>query len=91
MCIGFPGQVTAVDPLGATVQTLDRTRRASTLLLPDIEVGDWVFVAAGTIVDRLDPAEAAEISRVLLEAIALEAAERPIPTVDDGRASERGA
>ena len=91
MCVGFPGQVMAVDPLGATVQTMDRTRRASTLLWPDIEVGDWVFVAAGTIVDRLDPTEAAEISKLLLEAIVLEAVEGEGPTVDGGRPSERGA
>lgn len=74
MCVGFPGQVTAVDELGATVKTLDRERRASTLMMPDIAVGDWVFVAAGTIVERLDPAEAAEISKLLLEAVDLEEA-----------------
>ena len=91
MCTGFPGQVTALDPLGATIRTMDRTRRASTLMQPDIQVGDWVFVAAGTIVERLDATEAAEISRVLLEAIALEAAHGEGPTVVAGRASERGA
>lgn len=75
MCVGFPGQITAVDDLGATVQTLGRNRRASTLLLPDVVVGDWVFVAAATIVERLDPVEAAEIRKLLLEAAALEAAQ----------------
>ena len=75
MCVGFPGQVTAIDDLGATVKTLGRERRASTLLMPDVLVGDWVYVAAGTIVERLDPVEAAEIRRLLLEAAALEAAE----------------
>jgi len=75
MCVGFPGQVTAVDDLGATVKTLGRERRASTLLMPDVLVGDWVYVAAGTIVERLDPVEAAEIRKLLLEAAALEAAE----------------
>jgi hydrogenase assembly chaperone HypC/HupF len=75
MCVGFPGRVTAVDDLGATVQTLSRKSRASTLLLPDVAVGDWVYVAAGTIVERLDPAEAAEIRKLLLEAAALEAAQ----------------
>ena len=75
MCVGLPGQVTAVDDLGATVKTLGRERRASTLLMPDVLVGDWVYVAAGTIVERLDPVEAAEIRRLLLEAAALEAAE----------------
>ena len=72
MCIGFPGQVIGVDELGATVQTENRVRRASTLLMPEVMVGDWVYVAAGTIVERLDPAEAAEIRNVLLAAIALE-------------------
>lgn len=75
MCVGFPGQVTAIDDLGATVKTLGRERRASTLLLPDVLVGDWVYVAAGTIVERLDPVEAAAIRKLLLEAAALEAAE----------------
>jgi len=77
MCVGFPGQVTAVDDLGATVKTLGRERRASTLLMPDVLVGDWVYVAAGTIVERLDPVEAAEIRELLLEAAALEAAQGP--------------
>ena len=75
MCVGFPGQVTAIDDLGATVKTLGRERRASTLLMPDVLVGDWVYVAAGTIVERLDPVEAAAIRKLLLEAAALEAAE----------------
>jgi hydrogenase assembly chaperone HypC/HupF len=75
MCIGFPGTVTSVDPLGATVDQEGRLRRASTLLIPDVVVGDQVFVAAGTIVERLDPAEAELIRATLLEAIALEEAE----------------
>jgi len=75
MCVAFPGQVTEVDADGATVDTEGRRRRASTLLVPDVAVGDWVFVAAGTIVDRLDPEEAQMIRATLLEAIALEAVE----------------
>lgn len=75
MCIGFPGQVTAVDAFGATVQTLDRQRRASTLLLPDVAVGDWVYVAAGSVVERLDPAEAREVTDLLLHAVEAEAVE----------------
>jgi len=75
MCVAFPGQVTEVDSVGATVDTEGRRRRASTLLVPDVAVGDWVFVAAGTIVDRLDPEEAQMIRATLLDAIAHEAAE----------------
>jgi hydrogenase assembly chaperone HypC/HupF len=65
MCIGYPGRVIVIDASGAVVATEGRNRRASTLLLPDVAVGDWVTVAAGTIVDRLDPDEAVEIRRLL--------------------------
>jgi hydrogenase assembly chaperone HypC/HupF len=70
MCLGFPGRVVAVDAAGAVVDVEGRRRRASTLLVPDVGPGDWVFVTAGTIVDRIDPAEAAAIRSTLLEAIA---------------------
>lgn len=75
MCVGFPGTVISVDEVGATVDQEGRLRRASTLLIPDIAPGDHVFVAAGTIVERIDPEEAELIRATLLEAIALEQAE----------------
>jgi hydrogenase assembly chaperone HypC/HupF len=65
MCIDDPGRVIAIDDLGAIVETPTHRRRASTLLLPDVAVGDWVTVAAGTIVDRLTPEEAGEIREIL--------------------------
>jgi hydrogenase expression/formation protein HypC len=65
MCIAFPGRVIEVDESGALVETDGRRRRASVLLIPDIVVGEWVAVAAGTIVDRLDEREAAEIKALL--------------------------
>lgn len=65
MCLEDPGQVVAIDTLGAIVDVRGRRRRASTLVLPDVAVGDWVTVAAGTIVDRIDAMEAAEIRRIL--------------------------
>lgn len=75
MCMGFPGRVVAVDAAGATVDTEGRRRRASTLFLPDIAVGEWVYVAAGTIVERLDESEAREIRATLYRALELEDAE----------------
>jgi hydrogenase expression/formation protein HypC len=65
MCIAYPGTVVAVDPLGATVETDGRRRRVSALLVPDVAIGDWVAVAVGTILKRLDPDEAAEIERIM--------------------------
>jgi hydrogenase assembly chaperone HypC/HupF len=65
MCLGFPGLVVAVDATGATIETEGRRRRANTLLAPDLAIGEWVFVSAGTVIDRLDPAEAAYICHEL--------------------------
>jgi hydrogenase assembly chaperone HypC/HupF len=69
MCIGFPGIVVAVDADGAVVETEGRCRRASTLFLPDIAIGDWVTVVAGTVVERLEPDQAADIQTLLRAAM----------------------
>ncbi len=82
MCVTLPGRVLAVDDDGATVDLDGRRRRASTLLLPEISPGDWVIVAAGTIVDRLDPHDAQDIRALLLEARALEEAGRARPRTE---------
>lgn len=74
MCLGFPGRIVDVDQDGVTVETEGRRRRASTLLFGDLSPGDWVLVAAGTVVDRLDPAEAALIRRALHQAMAADGA-----------------
>lgn len=71
MCIAFPGRVVSVDETGATVDLEGRLRRASTLLEPDVAAGEWVMIAAGTIVERLDEARAAEIRDALHHAIDL--------------------
>ncbi len=70
MCLGFPGRVVAVDGGGAVVDVEGRRRRASTLLVPEVAIGDWVYVTAGTIIDRIDPAEAEAIRAILQNAIA---------------------
>jgi hydrogenase assembly chaperone HypC/HupF len=70
MCIAFPGIVVDVGSDGAVVETEGRRRRASTLFLPGITVGDWVTVVAGTVVERLEPEQAAEIQKILRAAIA---------------------
>jgi hydrogenase assembly chaperone HypC/HupF len=70
MCISYPGRVVAVDGPDAVVDTAGRRRRASTLLLPDIAVGEFDIVGAGSILRRLDAAEATTLTRALDAAIA---------------------
>lgn len=69
MCLAFPGRVAEVTAEGAMVDTEGRLRRASTLLHPDVRPGEWVLVAAGTIVQRLSDDEAAAIRGALQAAI----------------------
>ena len=76
MCIAYPGQVLEVDEGGALVETDQRRRRASLLLVPEVAVGDWVVVSAGTVLRILDPGEATEIRAMLDEAKRAEAAMR---------------
>ena len=67
MCIAYPGRVVAIDGRGAVIDTEGRRQRASLLLEPGAAVGDWVVVAAGTIIEILAPDEAAQV-RALLDA-----------------------
>jgi len=65
MCIAFPGRVLAIEEAGVVLEVDGRRRRASTLLQPEIRVGDWVLVGAGTVLRRLEADEAAELTRTL--------------------------
>jgi len=62
MCIDFAARVLSIDGSVAVIESEGRCRRASTLLFPDVAVGDWVYVALGTIIERLDPSEAISIN-----------------------------
>jgi hydrogenase expression/formation protein HypC len=65
MCVTAPGRVREVADEMAVVEIDGRQRRASLLLVPDVAVGDWVIVAAGTVLEVVDPDEATEILAML--------------------------
>ncbi len=71
MCIALPGLVVALTDTGALIETNGSTRRAQTLLLPEVRVGDHVIVSAGFIVERLTAEEADERRRWMDEFLAL--------------------
>jgi len=62
MCLDFPGRVIERTGDSVTVESDGRRRKASTLLYPDLKVGDWVYVAAGTVVEVLDDVSANQIT-----------------------------
>jgi hydrogenase assembly chaperone HypC/HupF len=68
MCLTAPARVLAIDGTGATVLLDGRERRASTLVVPEVAVGDWVIVAAGTILERIDQDEAAHLAAAVHKA-----------------------
>jgi hydrogenase assembly chaperone HypC/HupF len=77
MCLALAARILAIEPDHAVIEIDGRTRRASLLRMPDVAVGDWALVAAGTVLRRLDPDEAAEIDGLLRGAMP-EPTDRPI-------------
>jgi hydrogenase assembly chaperone HypC/HupF len=57
MCLASTGRIISLEPGGAVVEVDGRLRWASTSLLPDVRVGEWVLISALTILDRLDSDE----------------------------------
>ena len=65
MCPTVPGEIVAIVGDDAVVRIEGRLRRASILPVPDVDVGDRVIVAAGSVMARLDAEEANEIERLV--------------------------
>jgi hydrogenase assembly chaperone HypC/HupF len=63
MCLMAPARVVAIDGAMCQVETGGRVDKASMMLEPDLVVGDWVLVNAGTVVRVLDEDQAAEMTR----------------------------
>jgi hydrogenase expression/formation protein HypC len=65
MCVTYPGQVIGVVDGMAEVLIQGQRRRASLVVAPEVAVGDWVIVAAGTVLEIVEPDDAAEILALL--------------------------
>ena len=76
MCVTSPARVVEVNGETALIDLDGTTRRASLLLVPDVKAGDWVIVAAGTVLELLEEAEAREVMDLLSGAEALPEGER---------------
>ena len=69
MCLDFAARILSRDGDTVVVESEGRRRHASTLLVPEVEVGDWVFVAVGTVIERIEPAQAEQINNELRTAM----------------------
>lgn len=68
MCVTWPGRIEAVTDGMAVVRIQGQSRRASLAVVPDATIGDWVIVAAGTVLEIVEPEEAVEILAILDQA-----------------------
>jgi len=60
MCLGIPGEVTAVDGEWAVVNINGVEYRAGLQLVDNVRPGDWVILHAGYVLEKLDAAQAKE-------------------------------
>jgi hydrogenase assembly chaperone HypC/HupF len=65
MCLAAPARIVALEPDAAVVELNGHLRRASLAFQPEVAVGDWALVAAGSVVRRIDRREADELRRIL--------------------------
>lgn len=68
MCLAIPARITKIENEMATIDVDGVQRQASLLLLPEVQVGDFVIVHAGFAIHKLDEEAAQETLRLLREA-----------------------
>jgi hydrogenase expression/formation protein HypC len=67
MCLALPMRITALDGARATIAAAGLEQECSTMLVPDVSVGDYVLVHAGFAISVLDQAEAQETYELFRE------------------------
>jgi hydrogenase expression/formation protein HypC len=83
MCLGIPGQVTAIDgddagpPVRGRVRFGGIHKEVCLAYLPEVQPGDWVIVHAGFAISRIDETEARRVFELLAELAELEDTARP--------------
>ena len=79
MCVAIPGRVIAIEKHQAEIDVLGSRRRANAMLVPEVQVGDYVLTSAGMIVQILDEDEAIATATLFQEIMALNSAGDDIP------------
>ncbi len=67
MCLAVPAKIIELDNQMATVEVGGLTREASTVLLPDAGIGDYVLIHAGFAISVVDEGAARETIRLFDE------------------------
>lgn len=67
MCLAVPMQIETIDGMNAQAVVNGVRRAISLMLLPDIQVGEFVLVHAGFAIERVRPEEARHTAELLTE------------------------
>jgi len=67
MCLAIPALVKSIEGAEAEVEISGVSRRASIMLTPQVEVGDYVLLHAGYAINVLDEEEAKETLELFQE------------------------
>jgi hydrogenase expression/formation protein HypC len=68
MCLAVPAQLVELDGNEAVADLHGNRLRVTTLLVPDVQLGDWVLIHAGFVIQRLEYQAAQRTWSVLDEA-----------------------
>lgn len=70
MCLAIPARVIELKDEMATIEVGGVHRRVSALMVPDLEVGDYVITHAGFALHKVDEADARESLKLLRDLVA---------------------
>lgn len=68
MCLAIPSKITRIENEMATIDVDGVQRDTSLLLLPDVQIGDYVIVHAGFAIQKIDEVAAKETIQLLKSA-----------------------
>ncbi len=77
MCLAVPAQVRQKDGDEAVVDLHGSRVRINTILVPEVQEGDWVLIHAGFAIQRLDCKEAEETFAVLEDVLKAQEGHEP--------------
>ena len=67
MCLAIPAKVVTMDGSMAKVDMMGNERVVSILLVPEVQIGEYVLVHAGFAISIIDDESAKETEELLLE------------------------
>lgn len=69
MCLGVVGRIDEIDGDMATAEIMGVRRKISIVLVPEININDYVMIHAGFAINQMDEKDARETEEMILEVL----------------------